>query len=107
MTREEAIEWIEKIKEKYIRGGDEEFDEKRKTALDMGIKALEQEPIPDNATNGEVIKAMFPNVSIHYHKANELVDDYVSVNIKDCDTQQDYSAEWWNAPYKAESEDKE
>lgn len=42
MTREEAIEWIENIKEKYIRGGDEEFDEKRKTALDMAIKALKQ-----------------------------------------------------------------
>ncbi len=56
-------------------------------------------PIPDNATNGDVIKAMFPNTSIHYHKANELVDDYVSVNIMGCDTQQDYSAEWWNALY--------
>ena len=55
-------------------------------------------PIPDNATNGDIIKAMFPNTSIHYHKANELVDDYVSVNIMGCDTQQDYSAEWWNAP---------
>ena len=42
MTREEAIEWIEEIKEKYIRGGDEEFDEKRITALEMGVKALEQ-----------------------------------------------------------------
>ena len=60
--------------------------------------------IPKNATNGDVIKAMFPNTSIHYHKADELVDDYVSVNIMGCDTQQDYSAEWWNAKYKAESE---
>lgn len=58
-------------------------------------------PIPDNATNGDVINAMFPNTSIHYHKADEIVDDYVSVNIMGCDTQQDYSAEWWDAPYRA------
>jgi hypothetical protein len=57
-------------------------------------------PISDNTTNGDVIKAMFPNASIHYHKADALVNDYVSVNIKDCDIQQDYSAEWWNAPYE-------
>ena len=42
MTNEEAIEWIEDIKEKFIRGGDEEFDEKRITALEMGVKALVQ-----------------------------------------------------------------
>lgn len=56
--------------------------------------------IAGNLTNGDVIKAIFPNASFHYHKANELIDDYVSVNIIGCDTQQDYSAEWWNAPYK-------
>jgi len=62
--------------------------------------------IPEDATNGDVIKAMFPNASIHYHKADELVDDYVSVNIIGCDIQQDYSAEWWDAPYKVEREGK-
>ena len=44
MTNEEAKQWIEWIKRKYIHGGDEEFDYKRKIALDMAIKALEQEP---------------------------------------------------------------
>lgn len=63
--------------------------------------------IAGNLTNGDVIKAVFPNASIHYHKADELVDDYVSVNIIGCDIQQDYSAEWWNAPYKVDKGDKE
>lgn len=47
MTNKEAILWIEKIKEKYIHGGDDEFDAKRKEALQMGISALEQEPCND------------------------------------------------------------
>ena len=42
MTREEAIKWLKAIKDKYIRGGDEEFDRQRKVAVDMAIKALEQ-----------------------------------------------------------------
>ena len=58
--------------------------------------------IPKDATNGDVIKAVFPNSSIHYHKADELVDDYVSVNINDCDIQQDYSKDWWNLLYRKE-----
>jgi len=36
-------------------------------------------PIPDNATNGDVIKAMFPNEN---------------------DFETDFDAEWWNAPYQ-------
>ena len=40
MTREEAIKWIERIKEKYIHGGDEGFDDARRRALDMAIEAL-------------------------------------------------------------------
>lgn len=41
MTNEEAIKWLIAIKDKYIHGGDEAFDERRKEALDMAIKALE------------------------------------------------------------------
>lgn len=42
MTNQEAIAWIKSIKDKYIHGGDDDFDEKRKKSLDMAIKALEQ-----------------------------------------------------------------
>ena len=45
MTRAEAIEWIENIKEKYIHGGDEAFDDARKKAIDMAIEALQAEPV--------------------------------------------------------------
>ena len=43
MTREEAIKWLKGIEEKYIHGGDEGFDAKRKEALFRAIQALEQE----------------------------------------------------------------
>lgn len=38
-------------------------------------------PIPDNATNGEVLKALFPN---------------------EHDFETDFDADWWNAPYQQE-----
>lgn len=41
MTRQEAIEWIENIKKKYIHSGDEAFDEARRKALDIAIEALQ------------------------------------------------------------------
>ena len=46
-------------------------------------------PIPDNATNGDMIKLLFPkidkynNMLLEEHKTNVLFDD-----------------KWWNAPYK-------
>lgn len=43
MTNQEAIAWIKSIKDKYIHGGDDDFDEKRKKSLDIAIKALEQQ----------------------------------------------------------------
>lgn len=60
--------------------------------------------ITGNLTNGDMIKALFPNAQIDYHEKSDLVDDYVTVFIKDCDTCQDYSYAWWNEPYKSESE---
>ena len=42
MTNEEAIKWLRAIEEKYIHGGDEGFDARRKEAINLAIKALEQ-----------------------------------------------------------------
>lgn len=44
--------------------------------------------IPDNATNGDIIKALFPKIDDNYSNVIDL-------------------KLWWNAPYKAESEVKE
>ena len=53
-----------------------------------GLEAIRNgTPIPDNATNGDVIKAMFPNTSFSiFHRG--LVDQ-IEIDMT-----------WWNAPYQ-------
>jgi hypothetical protein len=43
MTAQEVINWLEAIEEKYIHGGDDYFDEKRKIAICIAISALEKQ----------------------------------------------------------------
>lgn len=43
--REWAITWIESIKDKYIHGGDESYDDCRRRSIDMAIEALKQPEI--------------------------------------------------------------
>ena len=40
MTNKEAIGWVNSIKENYITGGDEWYDQQRRTALDLAMDAL-------------------------------------------------------------------
>lgn len=55
-------------------------------------------PIPDNATNGDVIKAMFPfyDNEIYEHKG------YIMAFYEDFYTT--YPLRWWNAPYQKEGD---
>ena len=48
------------------------------------MPTLDAIPIPKGATNGDIINALFPN---------------------ETDFRNDFDEDWWNAPYKAESED--
>ena len=50
-------------------------------------------PIPEGATNGDMIKAMFPNISIYEHGSTYSINN-----------EYDFNSTWWNAPYKAKSE---
>lgn len=43
LTNKEASEWLIAIKRDYIYGGDEDYDKRRKIALDMGAEALENQ----------------------------------------------------------------
>lgn len=73
MTREDAISWLEKIKIKYIHGGDEEFDAQRIKALDMAISALREQISPEKtakssdekqATSGWInVKERLPEIN--------------------------------------------
>ncbi len=63
-------------------------------------------PILDNATNGDVIKALYPNRTFfnedsccvtmkEYGKTEEDVEYLTYI---------DFDGDWWNAPYKGEGE---
>ena len=52
-------------------------------------------PIPNNATNGDVIKAMFPSIKLEH-------DDGAFVFYKDFDSElaHNFFRDWWNALYQ-------
>ena len=59
-------------------------------------------PIPDNATNGDIIKAMFPNA-----KTREVTRDDVHcayIDFKDICEIKSFPLSWWNASYKGVEE---
>lgn len=60
-------------------------------------------PIPDNATNGDVIMAMFSNLEIEYTDIDEYTNKprYVKLIVGDTIITR-MSADRWNAPYKEE-----
>lgn len=66
------------------------------------VAIREGKPLPQSATNGDMIKFMFPDAQIDYHEKSEFVEEYITVYPKDCDTCQDYPKYWWNLPYKEE-----
>ena len=49
-------------------------------------------PIPDNATNGDMIKAIFPNTEIMITDERVFLRDGTIVMI--------YPLTWWNTPYQ-------
>lgn len=64
------------------------------TILDL-IKAIRHStPIPDDATNGDVIRAMFPNLKI------TMMDDIVSVMGQHYEFNNFYPLDFWNALYQ-------
>jgi len=54
--------------------------------------------LPDNATNGYVIKALFPSATVYSYK--ESYDMYSDVVICPQNSMLSADRDWWNAPYK-------
>ena len=56
--------------------------------------------IPNNATNGDVIKALFPNSEV----CEPIIeDDIIHIIFADkADSAIGFDYSWWNAPYKGE-----
>lgn len=54
--------------------------------------------IPDNPTNGDILKAIFPDVE--YKIIRKLSGcDYIEVKLDNINRHQ-FELDWWNAPYK-------
>jgi hypothetical protein len=54
--------------------------------------------LPDNATNGDVIKALFPNATVYSYK--DSFDMYSDVVICPQNFMLSADRDFWNAPYK-------
>lgn len=74
-----------------------------RNALELDYYTVQAIPIPDNATNGDMIKAMFP-----YAHFEEYEDECRHIVIMWADgkastIRSDFEWDWWNAPYKKEN----
>ena len=63
-----------------------------------GLNSTKSIVIPKNATNGDVIKAVFDVTEVRQLDCCAFIDTSDDANMR---TYKD----WWNAPYKAESEE--
>ena len=67
-------------------------------AYDLMYEKVDFIEIPEGATNGDMIKAMFPNVEIYTDVINEIVD----VEICEDRSELRCSVDWWDSPYRKE-----
>lgn len=82
------------------------FDDCRLTGIEMNrnaakvrhpdcpLQEIKKVVIPENPTNGDVIKTLFPTIKTkEYRTFIKIIDgeEYCSINYR-----------WWNSPYKAE-----
>ncbi len=61
--------------------------------------------VPKDATNGDMIKAMFPNYKVQISAG--AVCMYYSHAEDYCGSWIKFDLDWWNAPFKTGSEEKE
>lgn len=86
LSVEDAIEVFEFMKREVLEGSKED------KVIDLAIKALKQQSF-EGKTNGDVIRALFPNISI----VNVFGGD---IWFKVDNSHLICSESWWNSPYK-------
>lgn len=77
-----------------------------KTIIEKCLKAISKgTPIHDNATNGDLIEAMFPKAEIEENDVTNTFGivwektEHLTIYIAT------FARVWWDAPYRAESEE--
>lgn len=53
---------------------------------------------PKDATNGNLMTAMFPDIKIREHEKTDICDAYIQIDIWDFSIC--VSKDWWDEPYK-------
>ena len=62
----------------------------------INMELVDAIPIPAGATNGDMIKAMFPNIKWWINTDRQIFAESGTLNL-----------DWWNAPYKRGDKDNE
>ena len=68
------------------------------TLYDLAGAICDGVVLPDNATNGDVIKAMFPDATVYSYK--DSFDMYSDMVICPQNFMLSADRDFWNAPYK-------
>lgn len=63
--------------------------------------------VSKNTTNGDIIKAMFPNAEITEIRGSFDKDKLLGYRTWLSGRSQDYLLDWWNAPYKRGEENED
>lgn len=95
MINKEAIDVLEDMKVKIAIPRSTKTQLARNEALEIAIKKLKTND--RIATNGDMIKAIFPNVKTNYYMY--CVEVKLGYHGQD-DTVLLFDKGWWNAPYK-------
>ena len=99
MTKEELTRNLKYTEEKHRNDKVNTFDTNISMMCSDVLKVLENcIEIPNGATNGDMIKAMFPNIEI----------EGIGGEIKCIATKNGtsyFALDWWNAPYKGGGEE--
>ena len=63
------------------------------------FKAIKEGTVlPEHPTNGDMIKALFPNN--HYEVSSVSINDFNEAMIECLEDDTYFDLDWWNAPYK-------
>ena len=79
-----------------------------RNTLELDYYTVQAIPIPENATNGDMIKAMFPNCKDWKAKIEDNdgeMHEVHFVQLPNSMTVNKYEESWWNAPYKGGQEE--
>ena len=99
MTKEELIRNLKYTEEKHRNDKVNTFDTNISMMCSDVLKVLENcIEIPNGATNGDMIKTMFPNIEIE-----GIGGEIKCIAVKNGTSY--FALDWWNAPYKKGGEE--